>query len=155
MTASPYQDAIVMPNPLKQLHPLLAACLLLPAAATAQQSPAPRQSRDEAWWTGPIIANSAGTLPAGHFLIEPYLFDVTSSAGHSFGSLTYLLYGLTDQLTVGVMPSFGYNDAKGGAGDSSRIGPVTASAPAHTRRPCSSIRRATSGCQTDASCACA
>src|SRR5687768_5261753 len=35
-----------------------------------------RQSLEDAWWTGPIVAAGAGTLPQGHALVEPYLFDV-------------------------------------------------------------------------------
>ncbi len=46
------------------------------ACAEAQQetsapSSVVRQSRDDAWWTGPMLAPSAATLPRGHFLIEP------------------------------------------------------------------------------------
>ncbi len=97
-------------------------------------STADRQSLDDAWWTGPILAASAGTLPKGHFLIEPYLFDVITQARfdedgnrhradevHSFGSLTYLLYGLTDSVTVGLIPYFGFNEVSNGK-DSSGIG---------------------------------
>src|SRR5581483_5624708 len=64
-----------------------------------------RQSRDDAWWTGPILAAGASTLPPGHALIEPYLYNVMSRGRyddngtrhdgprrHSYGSLTYLLY---------------------------------------------------------------
>ena len=61
---------------------------------------------DDAWFTGPMLANSASTLPRGHVLIEPYLYDVMVSGRHSFGSLTYILYGLTDELTLGAKPSF-------------------------------------------------
>jgi hypothetical protein len=43
--------------------------------ASAQNSSG-RQSLDDAWWTGPMLAPSAATLPQGHFLIEPYLYDV-------------------------------------------------------------------------------
>ena len=63
---------------------------------------------------------------AGHWLIEPYLFDVMSDghfdpqgdhhAGpheHDLGSLTYVLYGLTDRLTVGMIPRFAYNEPAG------------------------------------------
>ena len=65
-----------------------------------------REARDDAWWTGPLLAPSAATLPPGHVLIEPYLFDDISnghfdSGGerhsgpyeHDLGSLTYMLYG--------------------------------------------------------------
>ena len=60
-----------------------------------------------------MLAASAATLPAGHVLLEPYLFDDISnghfdSGGerhsgpyeHDLGSLTYMLYGLTDHLTA-------------------------------------------------------
>lgn len=92
-----------------------------------------RQSLDDAWWTGPIIAAGAGTLPQGHALIEPYLYDVirygrydgdgnerSSSRSHHYGSLTYILYGVTDRFTAGVIPTFGYNDVSNGR-DSSGI----------------------------------
>jgi hypothetical protein len=92
-----------------------------------------RQSRDDAWWTGPILAAGANTLPRGHALIEPYVFSVISQGrydedGHrrggprrqSYGSLTYMLYGLTDDVTVGVIPRFGYNDVRSGE-DSSGV----------------------------------
>src|SRR5580698_5756245 len=39
------------------------------------------QSRDDAWWTGPMLAASGASLPQGHFLIEPYLFDAATT-GH-------------------------------------------------------------------------
>jgi hypothetical protein len=90
-------------------------------AETAPPSPPRRQSLDDAWWTGPMLANSAATLPRSHFLIEPYLYDASSPHADGFGSLTYMLYGLTDRLTVGLIPVLGYNRADG-AGDSSGIG---------------------------------
>ena len=67
----------------------------------------------EAWWTGPIIASSGGTVPAGHLLFEPYLFDARTSAGDYRGSLTYILYGVTDRLTLGLIPTFGAAHSKG------------------------------------------
>jgi hypothetical protein len=91
-----------------------------------------RQSLGDAWWTGPMLAPSANTLPKGHFLIEPYLYDVTTqgfynSSGtrvsvpheNSFGSLTYMLYGLADKFTVGMIPIFGYNQVSSGLSSSS------------------------------------
>lgn len=98
----------------------------LPAfAQTAHEaspsSPAIRQPPDEAWWTGPMLANSAATLPRGHFLIEPYVYDVTSPGTHGFGSRAYVLYGLVDRLTIGVIPIVGYNTVSGGP-SSSRVG---------------------------------
>ena len=61
----------------------------------------------EAWWTGPIAASSPETLPRGHVLFEPYLFNVRSSGSDYAGSLTYILYGVTDTVTLGVIPTFG------------------------------------------------
>lgn len=93
-----------------------------------------RQSLDDAWWTGPIVTASAATLPKGHFLVEPYVFNAITeerydgdgrrrdlSRTDGYGSLTYVLYGVTDRLTVGAIPTFGYNVVDGGT-DSSGIG---------------------------------
>jgi len=91
-------------------------------AADVALPPSPnRQSRDDAWWTGPMLANSAETLPPGHFLIEPYLYDVHSTHTDGFGSRAYVLYGLVENLTVGLIPIVGYNKADDGR-SSSRIG---------------------------------
>jgi hypothetical protein len=103
-------------------------------AAVADESlsdPAERQSPDEAFWTGPLLASSASTLPQGHFLVEPYLYDSIAygrfdSHGtrhsapheHDFGSLTYLLYGLTDTVTIGLIPRFGFRQVSGGQSSS-------------------------------------
>ena len=108
---------------------VLAGSALLAPAAWAQHaadlsvatSQPVRQSQDDAWWTGPMLANSAATLPRGHFLIEPYLYDATSAHADGWGSLTYMLYGLTDRLTVGLVPVLGYNRVDGGP-DSSHVG---------------------------------
>jgi outer membrane putative beta-barrel porin/alpha-amylase len=107
------------------------AWLLLAASAAAA---AQEQSRQDAWWTGPMLAPNAATLPQGHALIEPYLFDIISNghfdtsgnkhAGpleHDLGSLTYLLYGLTDNVTAGLIPRFLFNEPAGAA-NSSGIG---------------------------------
>jgi hypothetical protein len=77
-----------------------------------------RQSRDDAWWTGPMLANSAETLPPGHFLFEPYIYDVRSSHDNAFGSRAYILYGLAQNLSVGVIPIIGYNRTGNGSGSS-------------------------------------
>jgi hypothetical protein len=68
-----------------------------------------RQALDDAWWTGPLLAPNASTLPRGHFLMEPYLYDVIGAHSNGFGSLTYINYGLANRFTVGVIPTFGYN----------------------------------------------
>jgi hypothetical protein len=106
--------------------------------ASAQNS-ADRQALDDAWWTGPMLAPSAATLPRGHFLVEPYLYDVIQQGqydrngvkrgapeSNGFGSLTYINYGLVDKLTIGVIPTFGYNRVSDGPSSSSiGMGDVT------------------------------
>jgi hypothetical protein len=91
------------------------------SAASTRRCPAQRQSVDDAWWTGPMIAPSPGALTPGHFLIEPYLYDVRAGRANSYGTLTYILYGLVDGLTVGTSPTAGFNTL-GGAPSSSGIG---------------------------------
>ena len=83
-------------------------------ASAQQASPASsvvRQPLDDAWWTGPMLAPSAATLPRGHFLLEPYFYDVAASHSNTFGSLSYVLYGLRDRLTVGMTPTVDYDKA--------------------------------------------
>ncbi len=106
---------------------IITTWLLLAASAAA----AAQQAREDAWWTGPMLAPNAATLPQGHALIEPYVFDVITTghfdtsghkhAGeleHDVGSLTYVLYGLTDNLTAGLIPRFLYNEPAGAANSS-------------------------------------
>jgi hypothetical protein len=97
---------------------------IAPIATVVASDDAPfaRQSLDDAWWTGPLLAASPATLPQGHVLVEPYVYDsmingqYDSMGGrhaaprqNEYGSLTYLLYGLTDATTIGVIPRFGFN----------------------------------------------
>lgn len=98
-----------------------------------------RQSLEDAWWTGPLVAAGAGTLPKGHALIEPYLFDVirygrfdengdrhSVPRDHGYGSLAYMLYGVTDEFTVGMIPTFGFNDVAEGRNSSGvQVGDLT------------------------------
>ncbi len=97
---------------------MLLVLAITASVANAQDaaSPAPvlRESLTDAWWTGPMLANSAGTLPQGHFLIEPYFYDVTGTNSNSYGSLTYMLYGMTDKFTAGIVPTGGFNTVSGG-----------------------------------------
>jgi hypothetical protein len=99
--------------------------LIVSGAAVAQQS------REDAWWTGPMLAANAATLPHGHALIEPYLFDIITSghfdmdgnkhAGpleHDIGSLTYMLYGVTDDITAGFIPRLFFDEPAGAANSS-------------------------------------
>lgn len=100
--------------------------LLVCGVSPAENTPN-RQTMDEAWWTGPLLAASASSLPQGHFLVEPYLFDVMTygrldsrgrrlSAPHEndFGSQSYVLYGITDRISAGLIPRFGYEKSSQG-----------------------------------------
>lgn len=107
-----------------EIAALVVAGLFVGTARTeAQQDYSPpsavvRQSLDDAWWTGPMLAPSAATLPRGHFLIEPYLYDVRAAHSSSLGSLTYLNYGLADRVTVGLIPTAGFNRVSNGSSSS-------------------------------------
>lgn len=102
---------------------LLFGLLAHPALVRSQTAATPvtKQTLDDAWWTGPILANSAATLPRGHMLIEPYFYDVMAPRSNGFGSSVYVLYGLVDDLTVGLLPIASYTVRSGGP-SSSRVG---------------------------------
>ena len=104
------------------------------AAAASAEAPlaAPREALADAWWTGPLLAANASTFPHGHALIETYVYDVITdgrfdssghrraSAGeHDLGSLSYLIYGVTDRISVGLLPRFGFNEPAGAPNSSS------------------------------------
>ena len=91
------------------------------SADTAASSAASRQSTDSAWWTGPMLAASPNTLPPGHFLVEPYIYDVRTPHTNGLGSLTYLNYGVANNFTVGLIPTFGFTMVSEGS-NSSGIG---------------------------------
>lgn len=115
---------------------VLLGCALLSCgtAVSAQQ-----ESLDEAWWTGPMLAPNAATLPQGHVLLEPYLYDLISNGHfdsngdrhsgpyeHDVGSQGYLLYGVTDRITAGMIPRLSYNEPAGEPNSSSiEVGDVT------------------------------
>ncbi|MHB8485212.1 MAG: DUF2911 domain-containing protein [Candidatus Acidiferrales bacterium] len=104
---------------LQRIFALLAATASLEGAQQASpRSSVVRQSLNDVWWTGPMLAPSAATLPRGHFLIEPYFYDVTSGHSNTFGSLSYVLYGLTDRLTVGLIPTVDYEKVSNGPSSS-------------------------------------
>lgn len=86
------------------------------------------QSPDEAWWTGPLVAASASTLPQGHLLVEPYVTDLMkigrfnangtredSPSSSAYGSFTYINYGVTDTLSTALVPRFEIVEASGAA----------------------------------------
>ncbi|HEV2269871.1 MAG TPA: hypothetical protein VGR92_10450 [Steroidobacteraceae bacterium] len=81
-----------------------------------------RQSPSDAWWTGPLLAQSATTLPAGSFYTEPSLYDSIpyarfDSAGNEhdmphedeLGFSLPLKYGVSDRLAIGATLRFGYD----------------------------------------------
>jgi hypothetical protein len=123
-----------------RLHTALVLVLLAGVAIAAAQNAAPaRESPSDAWWTGPLLAPNAATVPAGHYYFEPYVYDempyaALDSRGHThpipygnhFGSLAYINYGLTDRLTVGMLPSIGHDrPADGGARSGVGVGDLT------------------------------
>jgi len=82
----------------------LACSLSSPArGADAEQL---RAAMKTARWTGPMLASTAETLPRGHFYTEPYFFDVIVHGDHHPGSSGFYQYGLLNNLTVGLQPSF-------------------------------------------------
>ncbi|HEX4105470.1 MAG TPA: hypothetical protein VHX92_04490 [Rhizomicrobium sp.] len=77
------------------------------------------------------MAASAGTLPPGHFLFEPYFFDSipfaqvdSHGAAHGvprendFGSFSYFIYGVADGFSMGLIPRFGFEQIDGGKSSS-------------------------------------
>lgn len=112
----------------------LSLTLIASGVSAADDAPAEpvRQERADAWWTGPLLAPNASTFPAGHALVETYVFDVNdngqydrsgrhepAAGGHELGSLTYLIYGLTDRVSVGLLPRFFYDEPAGAPNSSS------------------------------------
>jgi hypothetical protein len=104
--------------------------LLRPGESRADE-PVARQAMEDAWWTGPLLAAAAGTLPPGHFLFEPYFFDSIPfarfdshgvahdvPAEDNFGSMSYLLYGVANHFSMGIIPRFGYQQVDGGKSSS-------------------------------------
>ena len=125
---------------------VLAALLMMVAATNAQQPSPPSsiipQTLDDAWWTGPLLAPSAATLARGHLLVEPYLYDVIGQGrydasgvrrrlphSNGYGSLAYIVYGLRDRISVGLIPIVSYNTVIGGPSSSGlRLGDLTVQA---------------------------
>jgi len=97
------------------------------AGAASQSGTSPQEGMGEAWWTGPLLAPNAATLPQGHWLIEPYVYDImtygrfdrdgtlrSAGAAHDFGSQSYIEYGLVDRLTLGLIPRLGVHESSAG-----------------------------------------
>jgi hypothetical protein len=93
-----------------------------PSVCAAPAADMAQESSSEAWWTGPLVAAPAITLPQGKVYIESYLYDSMPYAtfdsqgrAHSvprqydYGSITGLKYGVSDRVTVGLSSGFGYD----------------------------------------------
>lgn len=127
---------------LPRLRGVLASTAIALASASGQAwaAGAHQQSRDDALFTGPLVAPNAAALPKGHWDIEPYVSDGIqygtfdndwhqhgSHNTHALRSTTLLEYGLTDRLSVGLLPQFGYNLADHGpSSNGPRLGDLTA-----------------------------
>jgi hypothetical protein len=112
------------------LHAILCAVSIgasAVAGATSQTGTAPQQSLDQAWWTGPLLAPNAATLPQGHWLLEPYLYDLitygqfdrngtlrSTGAAHGIGNQSYIEYGLVNGFTLGLIPRLGFHESSAG-----------------------------------------
>ncbi len=130
------------PRRLRWLHAIL--CVIgigasAVAGATSETGAVSRQSLDQAWWTGPLLAPNAATLPQGHWLVEPYVYDVmtygrfdrdgtlrSAGAAHDIGSQTYIEYGLVNRFTLGLIPRLGLYESSAGQGSSGfTVGDIT------------------------------
>ncbi|HUA09432.1 MAG TPA: hypothetical protein VMA98_09170 [Candidatus Acidoferrales bacterium] len=105
---------------------MIVASMVLSSGAVARAADQ-AETLSDAWWTGPLLAPSAGTLSRGHVLVEPYVYDVITPAArtHAYGSLTYLIYGVTDRFNVGLIPTFGYTAMSGASGSALGLGDLS------------------------------
>jgi hypothetical protein len=91
--------------------------LILPFAAGADDG-VPEAVHGEAWFTGSLNSNGASAVPANHFLVEPYLGEAIvrpqgGTKSHTLDSANLLLYGLADDVTLGLIPRFSWRDQAG------------------------------------------
>lgn len=98
----------LVPSALLPVTPALAAADDVAVEARTPVGEAWEHSLKDAWWTGPMLASTAETLPHGHFYTEPYMFDVISGGKHHPGWTAYLQYGLRDDFTVGLLPAVAF-----------------------------------------------
>ena len=66
-----------------------------------------------------MLAASPKGPGEGHALTEAYIYDQIADRSQSLRSYSYLLYGVSDRFTLGMIPIFGINQA---AGERSRFG---------------------------------
>src|SRR5437870_455071 len=102
---------------MKSVLPALAAVLAwsMPVSAAGQSvAEQLRAAMHSARWTGPMLASNAETLPQEHFYTEPYFYDVMYGSDHHPGSSGFYQYGLFNNLTVGLQPSFAFGTQRFG-----------------------------------------
>lgn len=130
--------------PLKRAWIACALAMLGSMSAAADEpltaSAAPREALTDAWWTGPLLAPNASTFPKGQALAETYVYDAITdgrfdsnghrhaTAGeHDMGTSTYLIYGLTNRVSVGLLPRVGFDEPPGASNSTAPgIGDFTA-----------------------------
>ncbi len=109
------------------------------APASEETGAAPQQSLDQAWWTGPLLAPNASTMPQGHWLLEPYLYDLvtyghfdrsgtlrSAGAAHDIGNQSYIEYGLVNGFTLALIPRLGFHESSAGQDSSGfTVGDIT------------------------------
>jgi hypothetical protein len=121
----------------------LCALTLGCAAARADDAGAvaapPPALTEEAWWTGSLLSASAATMPPGRWLIEPFVVDAITTGEYDaagtrerapreqeVGAAAYLMYGLIDGLSVGLLPHLALYREDSAAGSSGlALGDVT------------------------------
>lgn len=91
--------------------PILLGLLFLASTKASLAEDATQQPLDDAWWTGPMLAASPKGPGAGHALTETYVYDQVADHAQSVRSYSYLLYGVSDRLVLGMIPIFGVNEA--------------------------------------------
>jgi hypothetical protein len=96
---------------MKSLLPFIAPLLVVTMSGSATAADSADVERwsaaiQSARWTGPMLASNAETLPQGHIYTEPYFYDAIAGGDHHPGSSGFYQYGLLDELTVGLQPSF-------------------------------------------------
>ena len=102
------------------------------AGADTETAAASRESLEDAWWTGPLLASNARVSRPGHGVIEPYFSDLiadgrydaagnrrAAARSHSVESQIYLGYGLCDGAAVGLLTRFAYVEPAGAPNSSS------------------------------------
>ena len=113
--------------------PLALLAIGIGSAGADTETAAPsRESLEDAWWTGPLLASNARLACPGHGGVEPYLSDVitdgrydaaghrrAAARSHSVESEVYLGYGLYDGVAVGLLTRLAYVEPAGAPNSSS------------------------------------